>query len=97
MYHSMVKVAAAIPKVKIGDCKSNADEIYRSIVEADGAGVEIVCFPELSITSYTCGDLLFNSSLLRTSEEALKYLLEKTRKLDIISIVGMPIKSGNRL
>ena len=97
MYHSMVKVAAAIPKVKIGDCKSNAEEIYRSIVEADGAGVEIVCFPELSITSYTCGDLLFNSSLLRASEEALKYLLEKTRKLDIISIVGMPIKSGNRL
>ena len=45
MYHSMVKVAAAIPKVKIGDCKANADEIYRSIVEADGAGVEIVCFP----------------------------------------------------
>ncbi len=97
MYHRMVKVAAAVPVVKVADCMANADRIFELIAKAEQQGVEVVCFPELSITSYSCADLFFNHSLLRRAEEALDYLLQKTQKLDIIAMVGMPIAVDGRL
>ena len=54
-----VKVASAIPKVKVADCRHNVVEINRLIQEAAMSEVQIIVFPELSITGYTCGDLFF--------------------------------------
>ena len=56
-----VKVASAIPKVKVADCRYNIVEINRLIQEAATSEVQIVVFPELSITGYTCGDLFFSA------------------------------------
>ena len=55
-----VKVASAIPKVKVADCRHNVVEINRLIQEAAMSEVQIIVFPELSITGYTCGDLFFS-------------------------------------
>ena len=57
MNYGYVKVAAAVPRVKVADCKFNASEIEKEIIIADGKGVQIIAFPELCITGYTCGDL----------------------------------------
>ena len=57
MKYGYVKVAAAIPGVKVADCMYNAQEIEKQIVEANERGVEIITFPELALTAYTCGDL----------------------------------------
>ena len=54
-----VKVASAIPKVKVADCRYNIVEINRLIQEAATSDVQIIVFPELSITGYSCGDLFF--------------------------------------
>lgn len=97
MYHNLVKVAAAIPTVKIADCKANAQRISDLINDAESKGVEIICFPELSITSYTCGDLFLNSALIESAEKALAFLLEQTKHLNIIVIVGMPVVANNKL
>ena len=53
MNYGFVRIATAIPGVKVGDCKYNAQQIESLIIQAEGKGVEIICFPELSITAYT--------------------------------------------
>ncbi|MGN0035901.1 MAG: NAD(+) synthase [Bacteroidaceae bacterium] len=91
MNYGFVKVAAAVPAVQVADCKHNAAQIESLIAVADGKGVEIVVFPELSLTAYTCGDLFGQQLLLQEAEMALLQILNTTRQLDIISIVGMPV------
>ena len=57
MNYGFVKVAAAVPHVKVADCKFNVERIESQIAIAEGKGVQIIVFPEMSITGYTCGDL----------------------------------------
>lgn len=91
MNYGFVKVAAAVPRVKIADCKYNAGQLESLIAIADGKGVQIITFPEMCITAYTCGDLFGQQLLLEESEMGLMQILNNTRQLDIISILGMPI------
>ena len=91
MNYGFVKVAAAVPRVKIADCKSNAGQLESLIAIADGKGVQIITFPEMCITAYTCGDLFGQQLLLEEAEMGLMQILNNTRQLDIISILGMPI------
>lgn len=97
MDYGFVRIAAAVPTVKVADCKYNAAETERLIKEADSKRVRIVVFPELGITGYTCGDLFAQQLLLRSAEDALSSLLRNTATLDIIAIVGMPVESGGSL
>lgn len=86
-----VKVASAVPEVRVADCRHNIALINELILKAAASDVQIIVFPELSITGYTCGDLFFQQTL---QEEALSGMLEiagHTAHLDIISIVGLPV------
>ena len=91
MKHGFVKVAAAIPSVRVADTKFNLAEIKNQIIHAEEQGVEVVVFPELSITSYSCQDLFGQQQLLDNAEHAISKLLEIIQKLDVIVIVGAPI------
>lgn len=91
MNYGYVKVAAAVPRVQVANCKFNAGQIEKEIIIADGKGVQIITFPELCITGYTCGDLFAQQLLLEEAELGLMQILNSTRQLDIISIVGMPV------
>ena len=91
MKYGFVKVASAIPAVKVADCKFNAQQIDTQIAIADGKGVQIIVFPELCITGYSCADLFGQTLLLEEAEIALMQIMNNTRQMDIISIVGMPI------
>ena len=97
MNNGFVKVAAAVPSVKVGDCKFNVEQIESLILQASNQGAEIVCFPELSLTSYSCGDLFFQQLLLDEAEMALINLMNFTRSMNIISIVGIPVPFRGRL
>jgi len=92
-----VRVAAATPVVSVAKPMENAAECLKLIEQAAGRGVQIVCFPELSITGYTCADLFQNSLLLDNAEKALLWLVQKSARFDITAIVGVPLRSGNRL
>ncbi len=92
MNHGFVKVAAAIPGIRVADCDYNEKQIESLIIQAEGKGVEIICFPELCVTGATCGDLFNNQTLLNNSEIALFKLLDFTRSLNIIAIIGMPVQ-----
>ena len=91
MKYGFVKVAAAVPAVKVSDVDYNIQQIESIIAQAEGRGVEVIVFPELCITGYTCQDLFKEQLLLDRAESGIITLLDFTRKLDIISIVGLPV------
>lgn len=97
MQNGFIKVAAAIPSVKVADCSYNVQQIESLIAMAEGKGVEAIVFPELCITGYTCQDLFKQTLLLEQAETSVLMLLDFTRKLDIISIVGVPVVVGDLL
>lgn len=97
MNYGYVKVASAIPSVRVGDVAYNVEQIENLVIQAEGKGVEVIVFPELSLTGYTCQDLFRQQLLLDRVEQGVMRLMDFTRKLDIIAIVGAPIPVGNLL
>ncbi len=95
--NGFVKVAAAAPNVEVAHCTENICRIEELICQADKQGVQIMVFPELSVTGYTCMDLFAQDTLLQQAEDALLQLIEKTKKLNILCAVGMPLATENKL
>lgn len=91
MKYGFVRVASAIPSVKVANCAFNREHIEALIKTAEAQRVEIVCFPELSLTAYTCQDLFKQQKLITDTETELKILLSNTRSLNITAIVGLPV------
>ena len=91
MNYGFVKIATAVPEVRVGDPKWNVGQIESLVIQAEGRGVEVICLPELSLTGYSCGDLFGQQLLLEEAEMALIHLMNFSRSLDIISIVGLPV------
>ena len=92
-----LKVAAAVPQVRVADCRYNAERIVAMAEEAARRGVEIAAFPELAVTGYTCGDLLLQPALLDAADEALEQIVRATRKLPLTLLVGAPLRHGSTL
>lgn len=92
-----VRVASAVPKMRVADCDYNVREIKKQINEAVNEGVEIICFPELTLTGYTCGDLFFSQQLQQNALKALEDICQFTRGKAIIVLVGAPLKVDNNL
>ena len=92
-----IRVAAAIPDVKVANCKYNMGRILYLVNQCLQKDVQIVAFPELAVTAYTCGDLFHQQLLLGSAEQQLNELLYLTRNTDIITLVGMPISADSKL
>lgn len=92
-----VRIGAVVPKLKVADTEFNCNEIIKQIEIASNNKIQIAVFPELCITGYTCQDLFEQDILLEEAEKSLDKILEYTNNLDIICIIGMPIKAENQL
>lgn len=92
-----VRVGAVVPKLKVADTEFNCNEIIKQIEIASNNKIQIAVFPELCVTGYTCQDLFEQDTLLEEAEKALNKILDYTNNLDIICIIGMPIKAENQL
>ena len=97
MEYGFIKVGTAIPAVRVGDVQYNTEQIEALLTQAEEAGIEIIVFPELSLTGYTCQDLFRQRSLLKTVDTAVTHLLQSTLQKDVIAIVGAPLEVGNLL
>ena len=97
MKHGFLKVGAASPAIKLADPKKNAKILADEAARASGRGVKVLAFPELALTGYSVGDLLSHRSLLRAAEEALGTYIADTAELDLISFVGLPVFSWDKL
>lgn len=90
-----VRITVASPKVVVGNPQANVEEmqaILKQTLDSD-----IVLFPELGVTGYTCANLFFQSALLRAAEEALLWLVESTRGRKQLVVAGAPLAVGNSL
>ncbi|MEQ2455951.1 NAD(+) synthase [Flavonifractor hominis] len=99
MRDGFIKVAAGTPKIRVADCRYNAEQIFTLMREADKQGVKVLCLPELCLTGYTCGDLFLQPTLRRGAEDGLATILEATKNLDMIAAIGLPVwnKYDNKL
>ena len=91
MKYGFVKVAAAVPAVKVADVEYNVQQIESLVAQAEGRGVEIMVLPELCLTGYSCQDLFKQQALIDRAEQGVMLLLDFTRKLDIVTVVGLPV------
>lgn len=91
MNYGFIKVAASTPLLKVADTEYNSDRIIEVIKNANNQGAKIVVFPELSITSASCGDMFTKNTLLSSARASLKKIIDETKDISLLTIVGLPI------
>ena len=92
-----IRVAAAVPAVSVGNVTENVKNIVEMAREAAKKRPQIIVFPELSLTGYTCGDLFFQKTLLDAALEGLRTLCEFSRETEAVLAVGLPLSVGGTL
>ena len=93
-----IRIACAVPPVKVGDVKKNAADICAYIEKADLQKADIVLFPELALTGFSCGDLFFQDALHNAVKEGLKQIVDCSAKHpEITAVVGTPVRLGTKL
>ncbi len=97
MKDGFVKVAAAVPELRVADCTFNADKIIELAEETERSGAIVTVFPELSVTGYTCQDIFFHGTLLDAAEREVARIAQKTAELDTLIFVGAPISHFGKL
>lgn len=97
MNNGFVRLAAAIPELRVADCAFNIARITDLVLRAEAEKVQVVCFPELSITGYTCADLFYQHQLLSDAENALRDLQKLTFSISAVIIVGMPLRVQHQI
>ncbi len=86
-----IRVACAVPPVTVGNVKKNTQDICHRISRADAQKVDLLVFPELALTGYTCGDLFFQQSLQQAVREGLKEILAYSAQYPAVTVVvGLP-------
>ena len=95
--YGFIKVAAASPKLKVANVEYNVHRIERLMQEAYKRGAYLIVFPELSITGYTCGDLFAQKNLIDAATQTLISLASRTKDIDMLSIIGLPVFVEGRL
>ena len=93
-----IRIACAVPAVRVGDTEQNTRDICDKIAEAENAGCDLVVFPELALTGYTCGDLFFQETLLDSAVAGLNEICKYTEKFPALTVaVGLPLVIGGQM
>ena len=95
MKYGFVKTATAVPVIQVADCHHNAYSIISAIGEATQKEVELILFPELCITSCSCGELYTHPHLLDSAQEALVAIAASTAGQNPVVVVGTPVAHSN--
>ena len=92
MKDGFIKVAAATPEIHVADCAFNADNILTLCQEANEQGVQVIGFPELCLTGYTCSDLFLHEVLLEGAKQQLLRIAKETKDMDMLILIGIPVR-----
>ena len=95
--NGFVRAAAATPALHVADCAYNAQQIIDAMSVYAAQGVQLVCFPEFCLTGYTCSDLFLQQTLLKGAEDGLAAILEASRGLNLVALVGLPVAHDGKL
>ena len=97
MKFGFIKVTAASPKLKVADTAYNLESARECFDEAERMGANLLVFPELHLTAYTCGDLFYSDTLLDGALEALEALRDYTSGKRCMAVIGVPVRTGGKL
>lgn len=97
MKNGFVRVGSFTPNIKVANCKYNSEQIIKFMSEAEKSNCDIVVFPELSLTGYTCGDLFFQNTLINSAKEEIINIKNSSSGINCVFIVGFPLKFKNNL
>jgi NAD+ synthase (glutamine-hydrolysing) len=95
--HDFVRVAVAVPRLRVADPAFNASESIALLERAAAEGAVLVAFPELGLSAYTCDDLFHQRALLDACEAGLEAVVEATKRVAVVAIVGLPLRVDDRL
>ena len=87
------RLSVAVPVCRVADFKGNAQAMIELWRQADAAGSSVVLFPELGLSGYTARDLFLDQHLLIACEDAVVELVESSKHLGAMAIIGMPLRS----
>ena len=91
------RIAACVPTVRVADPEFNAEQILNVGREAASKHASVLLFPELAVSSYSCGDLFHNGTLLNGVEQAVERICRESLNWDSILAIGAPVRYWNRL
>ena len=97
MKDGFLKAAALSPALRVADCAYNAGQIAEAMQACAGRGIKLAVFPELALTGYTCGDLFFQQALQQAALQGLAQILQASKGLDLIALVGLPVAVNGKL
>ena len=93
-----IRIACAVPAVSVGNVKKNVADICLKMAEADSKLVDLIVFPELALTGYTCGDLFFQEKLLAAAVEGLQKIMDQSEDYPALTVVvGLPMRIDGQL
>ncbi|RUM46016.1 MAG: NAD(+) synthase [Hydrogenimonas sp.] len=91
------RVAAAVPKVRVANVDFNVEQMIDLWKIAADQNASVILFPELGLSSYSCGDLFYQETLHRAIQEGLERLVEVSKSCSTIAIIGLPLWHRGRL
>jgi len=97
MGYGFLRTASVVPAVNVADCESNVEHIIKWIEAAYSKHVQVLVFPELCITGYTCGDLFNQELLLQSAMQGIEKIADATQGKAMAVVVGVPIAYEGRL
>jgi NAD+ synthase (glutamine-hydrolysing) len=95
--HDIVRVAVGIPHVRVADPAFNAERTIELARRASERSAAVVLFPELGISAYSNEDLFQQEALLDASLEALARIVDASRDLLPLMLVGAPLRIDAKL
>src|SRR5919109_4917529 len=95
--HGLIRVAVGIPEIRVADPAFNGARTIELLKKAEGEKAILALFPELGISAYSCDDLFHQQALLDGSLEALRNILKVSEALNLVSVVGMPLRVDHLL
>ena len=97
MHYGFIRAEAVSPPLRVADCRFNTEKIIEAMQAADHRKSQLIVFPELAITAYTCGDLFLQRPLLKKAEQGLIQIAEASLGLNLIAVVGLPLQVEDKL
>ncbi|WP_017665176.1 NAD(+) synthase [Porphyrobacter sp. AAP82] len=95
--HGFVRVATATPCSRTADVAYNTAGVRAEAVKAHEANVDLVVFPELTLSSYAIDDLLLQNAILERVETALAEVVAASAELDPVLVLGAPLRRADKL
>jgi NAD+ synthase (glutamine-hydrolysing) len=98
-HHGFLRVAAAVPVLRVADCDFNAEQILALMARAHRQSVAVLVFPEMALTGYTCADLFHHAPLQQAALQALARVAREMKRglFSGLAVLGLPMAVDDQL